>query len=43
MGFLAIVLLVVVVSVGGYLYNRNGPGNHVRDPEVKDRRNTWAP
>ncbi len=35
-----IVGFVLLVCVGGYLYNRSGPGDNVRDPNVKKRRNT---
>lgn len=35
-----IVAFVLLVCVGGYFYNRNGPGDNVRDPNVKKRRNT---
>lgn len=35
----AIVLLVLFVVVGGYFFNRSGPGDNVRDPNVVKRRN----
>lgn len=38
-----LLLVVVGVVVGGYLYNRGGPGDHVRNPDVKPRRNNWVP
>jgi hypothetical protein len=34
---------IVGVIVGGYLYNRGGPGDYVRDPNTKARRNNWVP
>jgi len=43
MVLVGVLLLVVAVSVGGYLYNRSGPGDNVRDPNVKARRNNWVP
>ena len=38
-----VVLALLLIAVGGYLYNRGGPGDLVGDPEVKNRRNTWVP
>jgi hypothetical protein len=38
-----IVVALVVVVVGGYFYNRSGPGDNVRDPNAKPRRNNWVP
>ena len=34
---------IAVVMVGGYYFNRSGPGDHVRNPNVKQRRNNWVP
>ena len=39
MVFVLVVLLVLFVVVGGYFFNRNGPGDNVRDPNVVKRRN----
>lgn len=41
--FIAIALFVVVVCVGGYLFQNRGPGDNVRNPQVKNRRNNWVP
>jgi hypothetical protein len=41
--FLGLVVLFLLVVVGGYFYNRSGPGDNVRDPNVKGRRNNWVP
>jgi hypothetical protein len=38
-----VVVLVVGVVVGGYFYNRSGPGDYVRNPNIKARRNNWVP
>jgi hypothetical protein len=38
-----VIATVVGVVVGGYFYNRGGPGEYVRDPNVKARRNNWVP
>jgi hypothetical protein len=38
-----VVATVVGVVVGGYYYNRGGPGDYVRNPNVKARRNNWVP
>ena len=38
-----VALIVVGVVVGGYFYNRIGPGDFVRNPNVKARRNNWVP
>jgi len=35
-----IVIAVLLVCIGGYYFNRDGPGDNVRDPNVKKRRNT---
>jgi hypothetical protein len=44
MSFLWIFLiLVALVTVGGYLYNRRGPGDYVGDPNRPHRRNNWVP
>ena len=40
---IAILLLVLLVVVGGYFFNRSGPGDNVRDPNTKPKRNTWVP
>jgi hypothetical protein len=34
---------VAGVVFGGYFYNRRGPGDYVRNPNVKARRNNWVP
>ena len=39
MVLVGVLLLVVAVSVGGYLYNRSGPGDNVRDPNIVKRKN----
>jgi hypothetical protein len=43
--FLMILVAVIVVAVvvGGYVYNRLGPGDFVRNPNIKARRNNWVP
>ena len=38
-----ILLLVVLIVVGGYFFNRSGPGDNVQDPNAKPKRNTWVP
>jgi hypothetical protein len=38
-----IVVTVVGVVVGGYFYNRGGPGDYVRNPNIKARRDNWVP
>ena len=38
-----VALVVVGVVVGGYFYNRIGPGDVVRNPNIKARRNNWVP
>ena len=43
MVFALLVVLVLAVSIGGYYFNRDGPGDNVRDPRVKPRRNNWVP
>jgi hypothetical protein len=44
MAFLVVAIaFVLIVSIGGYFYNRGGPGDSVRDPNVKPRRNNWVP
>ncbi|HEX8121366.1 MAG TPA: hypothetical protein VF549_08895 [Solirubrobacteraceae bacterium] len=43
MFLLVVIVFVLVVTVGGYLYNRSGPGDNVRDPQVKNRRTNWVP
>ena len=39
---LFLVIVVLLVTVGGYFWNRSGPGDYVRDPNVKARRNNWV-
>jgi hypothetical protein len=38
-----IVGAVLAICIGGYFFNRSGPGDNVRDPDSKPRRNTWVP
>ena len=40
---LFISIVVLLVTIGGWIYNRSGPGDVVRDPNVKNRRNNWVP
>jgi len=39
MVFWGVVLLFLLVVVGGYFYNRSGPGDNVRDPNIVKRKN----
>lgn len=34
-----VVAFLLLVVVGGYFFNRRGPGDNVRDPNVVKRRN----
>jgi hypothetical protein len=41
--FPLILLAVLAISIGGYYFNRSGPGDNVRNPNEKPRRNNWVP
>ncbi|MCW2989425.1 MAG: hypothetical protein JWM73_19 [Solirubrobacterales bacterium] len=42
-GLVVIVVAMVAFCVLGYVFQNRGPGDNVRDPQVKNRRNNWVP